>query len=121
MHFTQKSNPLTRSDLDDFVAGYRPGKRHLRKPTWSEATPEGRWRSYSYDDLVRRDKVNLDIFWLKDKSLENSDDLPPPDLLSQEIADDLQTALEMFSRQTQRTIQPGAGSVRGHLSIHETG
>lgn len=65
LHFTQKTNPLKRSDLDEFVECYRPTKRHLRKPTWSEANPEGRWRSYDYDDLIRRDKVNLDIFWLR--------------------------------------------------------
>jgi len=97
MHFTQKTDPLKRSDLDEFVECYRPGKRHLRKPTWTDDTPEGRWRSFDYEDLMKRDKVNLDIFWLKDKSLEDSDDLPDPDVLAQEIADDLQTALEQFT------------------------
>ena len=59
------------------MACYKPGKRHLRKPTWdADKNPEGRWRSFDYDDLMKRDKVNLDIFWLKDKSLEDSDDLP---------------------------------------------
>ena len=97
MHFTLKTNPLKREDLDDFVECYRPGKRHLRKPSWNaEKNPEGRWRSFDYDELVKRDKVNLDIFWLKDTSLEDSDDLPAPDVLAQEIADDLQTALEQF-------------------------
>jgi hypothetical protein len=71
MHFTQKTNPIGRADLDEFVECYR--------------------RSFDYDDLVKRDKVNLDIFWLRDKSLEDSDDLPVPDVLAQEIADDLQT------------------------------
>ncbi|MFO0877412.1 MAG: hypothetical protein U0840_08560 [Gemmataceae bacterium] len=97
MHFTQKTNPLARADLDEFVTCYHPSNRHQRRPTWSAETPEGRWRSYDYDDLVKRDKVNLDIFWLRDKSLEDSDDLPPPDVLAQEIADDLQTALEQFT------------------------
>jgi type I restriction enzyme M protein len=97
MHFTQKTNTLKRTDLDEFVQCYRPGKRHLRKPTWdAEKNPDGRWREFGYDELSKRDKVNLDIFWLKDKSLEDSDDLPPPDVLAQEIADDLQTALEQF-------------------------
>ncbi len=96
-HFTQKTNPLKRDDLDEFVEKYRPGKRHLRKPSWTESTPEGRWRSYDYEDLMKRDKVNLDIFWLKDDSLEDSADLPAPDILAQEIADDLQTALELFT------------------------
>ncbi len=97
MHFTQKTNSLQRSDLDEFVALYRPGKRHLRKSGWSETNPDGRWRSYEYDELIKRDKVNLDIFWLRDQSLEDSDDLPAPDILAQEIADDLQTALEQFT------------------------
>jgi type I restriction enzyme M protein len=96
MHFTLKTNPLKRADLDEFVECYRPEKRHLRKPTWTEATPDGRWRAFEYDDLVKRDKVSLDIFWLKDKSLEDSDDLPKPDVLADEIADDLETALEQF-------------------------
>jgi hypothetical protein len=81
-----------------FTAVNRPGKRHLRKPKWNaEKNPEGRWRSFDYDELMKRDKVNLDIFWLKDTSLEDSDDLPAPDVLAQEIADDLQTALEQFT------------------------
>jgi len=97
MHFTRKTNTLKREDLDEFVECYRPGKRHLRKPTWdAEKSQEGRWRSFEYDELVKRDKANLDIFWLKDKSLEDSEDLPAPDVLAQEIADDLQTALEQF-------------------------
>ena len=53
---------------------YRPENRHQRKPTWSEATPEGRWRCFDYEELAKRDKLNLDIFWLKDKSLEDSDE-----------------------------------------------
>lgn len=96
-HFTQKTNPLQRTDLDEFVKCYRPGKRHLRKSTWTEANPEGHWWSFDYEDLMKRDKVKLDIFWLKDKSLEDSDDLPTPDILSQDIADDLQIALEQFT------------------------
>ena len=97
MHFTLKTSTLKRSDLDEFVECYRPGKRHLRKPTWSESNPDGRWRCFDYEELVKRDKLNLDIFWLKDKSLEDADDLPDPDVLAQEIADDLQTALDQFT------------------------
>ena len=97
MHFTQKTNSLKRSDLDDFVDCYNPKHRHRRKSTWSDSTPEARWRVFDYAELLKRDKVNLDIFWLKDTSLEDSDDLPLPDVLAQEIADDLQTALEQFN------------------------
>lgn len=97
MHFTQKTNPLKRSDLDEFVTCYKPGQpRDRRKATWGESNPEGRWRSFEYDDLIKRDKINLDLFWLKDTSLEDSDDLPEPEVIAQEIADDLQTALEQF-------------------------
>ena len=93
MHFTLKTNPLNRTDLDEFVACFNPAKRHDRK----EGAADGRWRSFAYDDLLKRDKLNLDIFWLKDKSLEDSENLPEPDVLAQEIADDLQTALEQFA------------------------
>jgi type I restriction enzyme M protein len=96
VHFTQKEHPLQRSDLDEFVQCYNPKNRHQRKPTWSGKTPDGRWRVFDYDEIAKRDKVNLDIFWLKDQSLEDSDDLPNPDVLAQEIADDLQTALDQF-------------------------
>src|SRR5690348_6820954 len=53
-HFTLKSNPLKRSDLDEFVALYRPDDRAGRQPTWSEWNPSSRWRCYAYDDLIRR-------------------------------------------------------------------
>lgn len=93
MHFTLKTNPLKRADLDEFVASFNPANRRERK----EGGPDGRWRSFAYDELIKRDKLNLDIFWLRDKSLEDSDNLPEPDVLAQEIADDLQTALEQFA------------------------
>ncbi len=96
MHFTLKQSTLKRSDLDEFVECYKPGERHKRRQKWSEKNAEGRWRSFEYEELVKRDKVNLDLFWLRDKSLEDSEDLPEPDVLAQEIADDLQTALEQF-------------------------
>jgi len=96
MHFTLKQNPLMRADLDEFVECYKPSNRQRRKATWSDGNPEGRWRVFDYEELIKRDKVNLDIFWLKDKSLEDSDDLPDPDLIAEEIADDLQTALDQF-------------------------
>ena len=95
-HFTLKERRLTRADLDDFVACYRPGARHRRKETWSEVTPEGRWRRYSYDELIQRDKVSLDLFWLRDESLEDAAGLPDPHVLAAEIADDLRAALEQI-------------------------
>lgn len=97
MHFTLKTNPLKRADLDEFVKCYNPKNPNRRKATWSEETPEGRWRCYEYDELLKRDKANLDIFWLRDETLEESDNLPDPEILAQEIVDDLQTALEQFA------------------------
>jgi type I restriction enzyme M protein len=96
MHFTLKTNPLKRSDLDEFVAAYRPENRHAREATWSPEKPEGRWRAFSYEELVARDKASLDIFWLKDESLEDSTGLADPDLIAAEIAEDLRAALEEF-------------------------
>ena len=96
MDFTLKTRPLVRDDLNDFVTCYHPENRHDRKATWSAETPEGRWRSYTYDELTARDKVNLDIFWLRDESLEDSANLPEPDVLAAEIVEDLKAALEQF-------------------------
>ena len=97
IHRTLKTKPLNRSDLDQFVECYNPKNRHQRKATWSESNLEGRWRCFSYDELAKRDKLNLDIFWLKDTSLEDADSLPEPDVLAQEIAEDLQAAMELFA------------------------
>jgi type I restriction enzyme M protein len=96
IHFTLKTNPLKRADLDEFVACYNPTNRHQRTPTWSDANPTGRWRAYDYADLTARDKASLDIFWLRDESLENSDNLPAPGIIAREIVEDLQAALEQF-------------------------
>ena len=98
-HFTLKTNPLKREDLAEFVTLYNPANRHQRQPTWTAQTPQtpdGRWRVYEYDELVARDKASLDIFWLKDESLADSDNLPPPEVIAQEIVDDLEAALEQF-------------------------
>jgi type I restriction enzyme M protein len=78
------------------VKCYNPANRHERKATWSEKKSDGRWRSYDYDELITRDKASLDIFWLKDESLEDSANLPDPDIIAQEIVDDLEAALGQF-------------------------
>ncbi len=95
-HFTLKTNPLRRDDLNEFVGLYKAGNRHLRQATWSTENPDGRWRAYSYDELIARDKASLDIFWLKDDSLADSDNLPAPGVIALEIVEDLQAALEQF-------------------------
>ena len=88
-HFTLKTRPLKLDDLRDFVGCYHPENRHVRKAT-------ERFQFYSYEELMARDKVSLDIFWLKDDSLDNLADLPPPDVLQQEIIDHLEAALAAF-------------------------
>ncbi|PKY10705.1 DNA methyltransferase [Acidithiobacillus marinus] len=88
-HFTLKTRPLKLDDLRDFIACYHPENRHLRTAT-------ERFQFYSYEDLMARDKASLDIFWLKDDSLDNLADLPPPDVLQQEIIDHLEAALASF-------------------------
>ena len=95
-HFTLKTDPLKREDLDEFVECYNAKNRHDRKPTWSDKNQGGRWRAYDYGELVARDKASLDLFWLKDDSLEDSANLPDPDVIAQEIVDDLEAALEQF-------------------------
>jgi type I restriction enzyme M protein len=89
-HFTLKENPLRRSDLDDFVACYHAENRH-------ERTQSERFKSFAYEELLKRDKVNLDIFWLKDESLEDSASLPDPGVLALEIAEELEAALTQFA------------------------
>ncbi len=96
-HFTLKKNPLRRQHLDEFVELYNPENRHEREPTWSEDNPEGRWRRYSYEEIVRHEGANLDLSWIRDKTLEDSADLEDPDVIAEEIADDLEAALEQFS------------------------
>ncbi|HRQ40186.1 MAG TPA: class I SAM-dependent DNA methyltransferase [Chloroflexota bacterium] len=96
IHHTLKQNPLTRADLDEFVACFHPTNRFERTATWSEDNLDGRWRAYTYDEITTRDKVNLDIFWLRDDSLEDTDSLPDPDLIAEEIVEDLEAVLEQF-------------------------
>ena len=93
---TLKTNPLQREDLDEFVQCAHPDDRYQRQPTWTEANPAGRWRAYDYQDLISRDKASLDIFWLKDESLSDSDHLPTPEVIAAEIVQDLAAALEQF-------------------------
>ena len=79
---------------------------HERKPNWSEAGPEGRWRFYEYEDLLKRDKLSLDRFWIRDKSLTDAESLPRPDIFAAEIADDLEAALKQFSKIAARLRNP---------------
>ncbi len=93
---TLKTNRLKKSDFEEFIKRYKPDDIKKRKATWDEKNGEGRWRSYSYDEVIAHDKTNLDIFWLKDDSLEDTENLPTPDVLAAEIVDQLEAALEEF-------------------------
>jgi type I restriction enzyme M protein len=94
LHFTLKENQFKRSDLGDFVACYSAEDRTKR-------TESERWKSFTYEELTKRDKVNLDIFWLKDESLEDSANLPDPDVIAAEIVEDLEATLEQFAAITE--------------------
>jgi type I restriction enzyme M protein len=89
--FTLKERPMTRADLDDFVVCYKSGRRHERAET-------ERFRRLAHAELIARDKVNLDIFWLKDDTLDDPDLLPPPDEIAAEIVENLEAALYRFRR-----------------------
>lgn len=96
IHFTLKKNPLKPDDLQDFITCYHAQNRHQRSETYSEQNPEGRWRKFTYNEIIARDKTSLDIFWLKDKSLTDLDNLPDPDVLALEIMENLEAGLESF-------------------------
>lgn len=96
IHHTLKKNPLKSEDLKDFINCYNPTNRHKRKATFSDTNPEGRWRKFTYDEIIARDKTSLDITWLKDKSLADLDNLPVPDELAEDIVENLEGALESF-------------------------
>jgi type I restriction enzyme M protein len=95
--FTLKTNPLARGDLDEFVECFKADNRFERTSSWLPSNETGRWRSFTYEELIARDKVNLDIFWLRDESLEDSANLPSPDVLAAEIVEELRAALDAFN------------------------
>ena len=106
-HFTLKQNPLRRHHLDDFVSCYVPGKPR------SERVETELFKSFTYDDLIARDKVNLDITWLRDESLEDMDNLPAPEIIAREIVEDLTAALAEFEAVAlalEGTMSPSDGS-----------
>jgi type I restriction enzyme M protein len=97
IHHTLKKKPLRFEDLQDFIACYHPFNPSERSETWHpETNLEGRWRKYSYDELIARDKTSLDVFWLKDKTLTDLDNLPEPDELAEEIIENLEAGLNSF-------------------------
>ena len=99
-HFTLRTNPMRLEHLEDFIACYNPDNRHDRKET-------DRFRAFAYDELVQRDKANLDIFWLRDESLEDTENLSPPETLAKEIVENLEAALEQFAGIAEELEEPG--------------
>jgi type I restriction enzyme M protein len=89
-HFTLKKNPLKYEDFEDFIKRFNPNNRY-------ERIESERFKSFSYNELMERDNVNLDIFWLKDESIENIDNLPSPDLIAMDIIENLESALSHFN------------------------
>jgi len=89
-NFTLKTRQLVRSDLDDFVSCFGADDRQARQET-------ERFHSFTYDELTARDKASLDILWLRDESLEDTDNLPPPEAIAAEIVEDLTAALTEFA------------------------
>lgn len=89
-HYTLKKNPLRYEDLQNFILCFNPENRYNREET-------ERFKAFTYDELLQWDKVSLDIFWLKDESLEDTENLPDPDVLAQDIVENLQSALDQFS------------------------
>ena len=110
VHHTLKKSPMQLDDLQDFINCYNPSNRDDRKETWSEENPEARWRKFSYEDIIARDKTNLDIFWIKDQSLADLDNLPDPDILANEIIENIEAGLDSF-KEIMETIN-GNGEVK---------
>ncbi|MBK8965726.1 MAG: SAM-dependent DNA methyltransferase [Lewinellaceae bacterium] len=106
VHHTLKKKTMALEDLQDFIRCYNPANRHVREETYSEANPEGRWRKFRYEEIIARDKTNLDIFWLKDQSLADLDNLPDPDILAAEIIENIEAGLDSF-RAIMETVHGG--------------
>jgi type I restriction enzyme M protein len=97
VHHTLKKNPLKLSDLKDFIECYNPTNRHKRFETFNaETDPDGQWRKFTYEEIISRDKTSLDITWIKDKSLADLDNLPNPDVLAEDIIENLEAGLASF-------------------------
>jgi type I restriction enzyme M protein len=91
IRFTLKNQMLKKEDLEDFVRSYNPKNRFERKES-------DRFKCFTYEEISKRDKFSLDIFWLKDESLEDSENLPPPEIIAGEIVENLESALEQFGQ-----------------------
>lgn len=107
MHFTLKQNTLRYEHLEEFIASFRAEDR-------SQRAESDRFKAFSYDELLHRDKVSLDLIWLRDDSLEDSANLPAPEVLAQEIVEDLEAALSEFAQIAQSLrLAEGASAPAG--------
>ncbi|WP_329088541.1 class I SAM-dependent DNA methyltransferase [Streptosporangium sp. NBC_01469] len=104
-HFTLKTRPMRRAHLDDFVAAYLPGKPR------SERVESERFKVFEVEKLLKRDKMNLDITWLKDPALDDADSLLPSAVIAREIVDDLQAALNEFAAIAEALGEPVADEI----------
>jgi len=88
-HFTLKRSPMKKKDLEDFIKCYNPNNRHQRVET-------DKFKKFTYEEIIKRDNTNLDIFWLKDDSVEDSADLPEPKVLIEDILENLEYVKSEF-------------------------
>ncbi len=102
INHTPKKNPLRHEDLGEFVALYKADDRGHRKETWSTDNQEGRWKKYSYKEILSRDKTSLDIFWLRNDNILDLENLPEPAILAQEITENIESALDSFKKIIQK-------------------
>jgi type I restriction enzyme M protein len=98
---TLKTNPLKFEDLSDFIKCYKPENRHKRKQTWSETNTDGRWRKFTYEEIIARDKCSLDISWIRDNSKIDLESLPEP----LEIANDIAAVLKEVSQRFNNVVK----------------
>jgi type I restriction enzyme M protein len=96
IHHTPKKRTMTMQHLEEFIKLYNPENRNKREETWSEKNEEGRWRKFTFDEIIKKDKTSLDIFWIRDKSLTDLDNLPDPDILANEIIENIEAGLNSF-------------------------
>lgn len=104
VHHTLKRKPMRFEDLQEFIACYNPANPANRSETWDENNnPNGRWRRFTYNELINRDKTSLDIFWLRDANLTDLDDLPEPDDIASDIIENIEAGLNSF-REVQKNL-----------------
>lgn len=76
----------------------RSAQTRAPKPALTHQQSTSQERKYDYEELIERDNVSLDVTWLQDDSLQDVDDLPEPEVLANDISEDLQAALDQFEQ-----------------------